>query len=109
MPPASSCTLRDGAGGNWYTAIGLYHSHTPDLAAYYRLAVAAVGAGLPVPGMGPRVGRPVLTRVALTGGGATMLNLRRQPARVRRTMDPCRIAAMLGSYLRSAPTGCHRS
>ncbi len=98
--------LKDESGGNWYTAIGLYHSHTPDLAAYYRLAVAAVGAGLPVPGMGPRVGRPVLTRVSLSGGGAVMLNLRRQPARMHRAMSPCRIAAVLGSYLRSRPAGC---
>ena len=102
-------SLRDGASGNWYTAIGLYHSHTPDLAAYYRLAVAAVGAGLPVPGMGPRVGRAGLTRVTLTGGGATMLNLRRQPARIHRTVSPCRIAAVLGSYLRSTVAGCKRS
>jgi hypothetical protein len=101
--------LHDEAGHNWYAAIGLYHSHTPDLAAYYRLAVAAVGAGLPVPGMGPRLGRPALTRVALTGGGATMLNLRRQPARVRRAIDSCRIAAVLGSYLRSGVAGCRRS
>ncbi len=101
--------LRDGAGGNWYTAIGLYHSHTPELAAYYRTAVAAVAAGLPVPGGGPRVGRLAITRVSLSGGGATMLNLRRQPARVRRTMSPCRIAAVLGSYLRSGVAGCKRS
>ncbi len=39
-------TLHDGdAGGNWYIAIGLYHSHTPELAAAYRAQVAAVASG----------------------------------------------------------------
>jgi len=102
-------SLREGANGNWYAAIGLYHSHTPELASYYRMAVAAVGAGLPIPGAGPRVGRAGMTRVALTGGGATMLNLHRQPARIRRTISPCRIAAVLGPYLRSGVAGCKRS
>jgi hypothetical protein len=101
--------LKDEAGGNWYVAIGHYHSHTPDLAASYRLAVAAVALGLPMPGLGPRAGHLTITRVALTGGGATMLNLRRQPARARRALDPCRIAAILGPYLRSRPAGCQRS
>lgn len=101
--------LRQETGGNWYAAIGLYHSHRPELADFYRLAVAAVGAGLPIPGGGPRTGRPALTRVTLTGGGATMLNLRRQPARVHRSVSPCRIAAVLGSYLRSRPAGCRKS
>ncbi|MBN9559287.1 MAG: transglycosylase SLT domain-containing protein [Alphaproteobacteria bacterium] len=101
-------SLHDGADDNWYAAIGFYHSRTPELASYYRLAVAAVGAGLPIPG-GPRVGRAGITRVALTGGGATLLNLHRQPARIRRTISPCRIAAVLGSYLRSPPVGCKRS
>ena len=101
-------SLHDGANDNWYAAIGFYHSHTPELASYYRMAVAAVGAGLPIPA-GPRVGRAGITRVALTGGGATMLNLHRQPARIRRAISPCRIAAVLGSYLRSPPAGCKRS
>jgi hypothetical protein len=103
-------SLHDGpAGGNWYVAIGLYHSATPDLAAYYRMAVAAVGAGLPVPGLGPRTGtRFAPIRLALAGGGSVRLNLRRQPARVHRTMSPCQIAAVLGPYLRSRPVGCGR-
>ncbi|MBV8911982.1 MAG: transglycosylase SLT domain-containing protein, partial [Acetobacteraceae bacterium] len=33
--------LRADAGGNWYTAVGFYHSRTPDLAADYRERVAA--------------------------------------------------------------------
>ncbi len=34
------------AHGDWNVAVGLYHSHTPDLAAQYRNRVAAVGAGI---------------------------------------------------------------
>lgn len=102
--------LHDGpAGGNWYVAIGLYHSQTPDLAAYYRMAVAAVGAGLPVPGMGPRTGtRFAPIRLALAGGGSVRLNLNRQPARIHRHLSACQIATVLGSYLRSRPVGCGR-
>ncbi|MBO0712878.1 MAG: hypothetical protein J2P47_16520 [Acetobacteraceae bacterium] len=100
--------LHDGpARGNWYVAIGLYHSRAPDLAAYYRMAVAAVGAGLPMPGLGPRAGpRFAPVRLALAGGGAVRLDLHRQPARIRRTLSPCQIGRMLGPYLRSRPAGC---
>jgi len=100
--------LHDGpARGNWYVAIGLYHSRTPDLAAVYRMAVAAVGAGLPMPGLGPRVGqRFAPVRLALAGGGAVRLNLHRQPARIRRTLTACQIGRILGPYLRSRPAGC---
>lgn len=101
--------LHDGpARGNWYVAIGLYHSRAPDLAAYYRMAVAAVGAGLPVPGLGPRRGHAAPIRLALAGGGAVRLNLRRQPARIQRTLSACQIGAILGPYLRSRPAGCER-
>ena len=62
--------LHDGpAGGNWFTAIGLYHSRTPDLAAAYREAVAAVGAGRPIPAIGAGTTRLQFLRVALAGGG----------------------------------------
>ena len=97
--------LHDGpARGNWYVAVGLYHSSTPDLAADYRAAVTAVGAGLlpHLSGGGPRVGAGRIY-LALAGGGATRLNLNRQPARVHRRMSNCQIAAVLGSFLRSRP------
>jgi hypothetical protein len=96
------------ADGNWYIAVGLYHSRTPNLAAAYRRAVAAVGLGL-YPSLnaagGPLRGR---IRLALAGGGATLLNVRRQPVRWhRRPLSACQMAAILGSYLRSPPQGCH--
>ena len=39
-------SLHDEAHGDWNVAVGLYHSHTPDLAADYRNRVADVGAGI---------------------------------------------------------------
>jgi hypothetical protein len=103
--------LREGpADGNWYVAVGLYHSRTPNLAAAYRRAVAAVGLGLYPSALdaaaGPRTGR---IRLALAGGGATLLNVHRQPARWhRRSLSMCQVAVILGSYLRSPPQGCRR-
>ena len=91
------------AGGNWFTAIGMYHSRTPDLAAAYRQAVAAVGAGLPIPATGAGTSRLRVLRVALVGGGATRINTGRQPSRIRRHLSACEVAAVLGPYLRSRP------
>jgi len=93
------------AGGNWFTAIGMYHSRTPDLAAAYRQAVAAVGAGLPIPAMGAGTSRLRVLRVALAGGGVARINIGRQPSRVRRHLSACEVAAVLGPYLRSPPRG----
>lgn len=98
--------LHDGpAGGNWYIAVGLYHSATPDLAAEYRAAVASVGLGLhPVwHGSGGGLARGRVW-YALSGGGAVRLNVYRQPARIHRGKpSACRIAAVLGPFLRSRP------
>ena len=97
--------LHDGpAGGNWYVAVGLYHSATPGLAAEYRAAVAAVGLGLrPVwSGGGSWLARGRVW-YALSGGGAVRLNVYRQPARIHRKPSACRIAAVLGPFLRSRP------
>lgn len=105
--------LRAGADGNWYTAIGFYHSQTPVLATWYREAVAAVAAGRPIPGGG---GAPLYMRslrrgavlLTLSGGGATLIPVNRQPSRRGpRHYTACQIAAVLGSYLRSPPKGCH--
>lgn len=102
-------SLKDGpAGSNWYVAIGMYHSQTPDLAAGYRNMVAAVGMGLPPMAFGsPAILRPTFLRIALTGGGTLRLNVNRQPARVNRRLTGCQINAALGSYLRS-PARCVR-
>ena len=97
--------LHDGvAGGNWFTAIGMYHSQTPVLAALYREQVAAVGAGLPPPRMpGGHLGS---MRLDLAGGGVMRINVNRQPARVHRRLSACQVAAILGSYLPRQVAGC---
>jgi len=99
--------LHDGAaGGNWFTAVGLYHSQTPELAALYRQQVAAVGAGLPMPGLPTAHFRTV--RLNLAGGGMLRINVDRQPARVHRHLSACQIAAILGSYLPRRVSGCSK-
>jgi hypothetical protein len=98
--------LHDGAaGGNWFTAIGLYHSSTPELAATYRTQVAAVAAGLPMPP--PPAGHGIM-KLDLVGGGVLRINFNRQPARVHRHLTPCQINAILGSYLPRRVAGCPR-
>ncbi|MBV9654798.1 MAG: transglycosylase SLT domain-containing protein [Acetobacteraceae bacterium] len=99
--------LRDGpAGGNWFTAIGLYHSRTPEFAAAYREAVAAVGAGRPTPAVGAGSTRLQFLRVALTGGGSARINVGRQPSRIKRRLSACQVARVLGPYLRSPSASC---
>lgn len=93
------------AHGNWFTAIGLYHSSTPELAAIYRTQVAAVAAGLPMPAAPS--GRHVL-RLDLVGGGVLPINFTRQPARVHRRLTPCQINRILGSDLVRPVAGCGR-
>jgi hypothetical protein len=98
------------ARGNWYVAIGMYHSQTPALAADYRAAVAAVGLGLRPPAFGGLGGEGrgrARMRVVLANGDVTLLGVHAQPARIHRTVSACRIAAVLGSYLR-APPRCAR-
>lgn len=92
------------AAGNWYTAVGFYHSHTQVEAAAYRAQVAAVAAGLPAPPMASRV-----LRLQLAGGGILRLNVHRQPARIHRNRTPCEIAAILGNDLPRPVAGCSRS
>ncbi len=73
------------AHGDWNVAVGLYHSHTPELAAEYRNRVAAIGAGI-ITGIGgpeplyARALRAGTLHLALAGGGMLMINIRRQPA-----------------------------
>lgn len=100
--------LHDGAAaGNWFTAVGLYHSQTPALAALYREQVTAVGAGLPMPGL--PTARFTTVRLNLVGGGVLKINVNRQPARVHRHLSACQIAAILGSYLPRRVSGCPKS
>jgi hypothetical protein len=97
--------LHDGvAGGNWFAAVGFYHSQTPAFAAHYRAQIAAVGAGLP-PSRMP-AGLPSTRRLDLVGGGALRINGNRQPARLHRKYSSCQIASILGSYLPRQVAGC---
>jgi len=98
--------LHDGpARGNWFTAIGLYHSSTPELAATYRTQVAAVAAGLPMP---PAPASTRVIRLDLAGGGVLRIRFTRQPARVHRRLTPCQINRILGSDLVRPVAGCGR-
>jgi hypothetical protein len=102
--------LHDGpAGGNWFTAIGMYHSRTPDLAASYREAVAAVGAGRPIPVVGAGSTRLRFLRVALAGGGSARINVGRQPSRINRHVTACQVAQVLGPFLRSPSATCGKA
>ncbi len=108
--------LKADAGGNWYTAVGFYHSRTPDLASDYRDRVAAIAAGrVPPPGryipLYIRAIQQGTLRIPLAGGGVLRINLRRQPSlRGPRRLSACQIAAVLGDYM-AAPSRarCHVS
>lgn len=93
-------------GGNWFAAVGYYHSRSPELARLYREHVTAVGLGLNV-----SPGRPGKLRLALAGGGTLVVNVNRQPSRGHRPMSACQVATILGPYLRSSarPQACAAS
>ena len=105
-------SLQAEAHGDWNVAVGLYHSHTPDLAADYRNRVAAVGAGILTGIGGPeplyaRALRQGTLRLALAGGGMLMVNIRRQPhLRPQRAMSRCKVAAILAPLLNRPVKGC---
>jgi len=97
--------LHDGvAAGNWFTAVGFYHSQTPAFAAQYQAQVAAVSAGLPPPRM--TAGHLSAVRLDLVGGGTLRIADNRQPARHHRRLSACQIASILGSYLPRRVAGC---
>ena len=106
--------LQAEAGGDWNVAVGLYHSHTPDLAAAYRERVAQVGAGIVTGIGGPeplymRAIRQGTLHLALAGGGMLVINLNRQPHAARRPgQSACQVASMLRPLLASPPRvkGC---
>jgi hypothetical protein len=96
---------RGEAGGNWDIAVGLYHSHTPLLAAEYRDRVALIGAGVlhgtlkGVP-LYVRAIRQGTLRLPLGGGKVALINVHRQPARrSRHPFTTCQIEQFLGPYL----------
>jgi len=102
------------AARSWDVAVGLYHSHTPLLAAEYRDRVALTGAGIlhgtlaGVP-LYVRAIRQGTLRLPLGGGRTEMINVHRQPARLsRHPYTPCQIERVLGSYLNALPhrAGC---
>jgi len=104
------------AAGSWPVAVGMYHSHTPDLAEDYRGRVAATGADILAGVAGPqslyqRAIRQGTLRMALAGGGTLVLNINRQPvARHQRPLTQCQVAEVLGPYLRSPPnSGCAKT
>ncbi len=105
--------LRDGNDGNWFIAVGFYHSQTPFLAASYRADVADVAAGR-APSAGAMV--PLYMRaiargavlLSFSGGHVGVINTRRQPALRPRRYTACQIAAALGDYLSARPQGCAR-
>lgn len=105
--------LRDGAaGGNWYVAVGYYHSQTPERAALYRERVTAVAEGRPMPrGMEVPLFQRAIQRGSIRlqlAGGGMLLVVRRQPSLRPQRRSPCEIARVLGDYLASKPRGCAR-
>lgn len=106
-------SLQSEAGGVWNVAVGLYHSHTPDLAADYRNRVADVGRGILTGIGGPeplyqRAMRQATLRLTLAGGGMLVLNLRRQPSKHPQHRSPCQVAAIIAPELSRPPrmAGC---
>jgi hypothetical protein len=101
------------AGGDWKLATGLYHSHTPDLAAAYRARVAEMGAGI-LTGIGApeplylRALRQGTLRLALAGGGVLSINLHRQPSVRPQRRSACAVASVLAPLLHAPPRvqGC---
>ena len=102
---------------NWYTAVGFYHSRTPDLATSYRDRVRAVAEGREPPASAlfqPLYLRAIsqgTLRLSLVGGGVLRINLNRQPrAPNRRRASPCEVVAALGPYIAApaATRGCRQ-
>ena len=95
-------SLYEATGGNWYAAVGYYHSRSPELARLYREHVTAVGLGIVPERPSGRL------RLQLAGGGTVVINVNRQPSRSHRHLSACQVATILGPYLRSSakPAAC---
>jgi hypothetical protein len=87
--------LRNAAAGNWFIAVGLYHSRSPDLAQLYRSRVTMAGTAIRSAGAGR-------LRIQLPNGHVMTINLNRQPSRARRYRSPCDVARILGHYMAPA-------
>ena len=103
------------AAHDWSVAVGMYHSHTPELAAEYRTRVAMLGAGI-IAGITPgplamRMQVLGLLRLRLSNGHTLRLILNRQPAAPgHRRPSPCRVAEVLAPEMAVPPriAGCGR-
>ena len=97
--------LHGDAGGNWFDAVGWYHSRTPARAADYRERVSAIAQGkIPALSLGmPLYVRAIQQgslRIALVNGGVLRINVNRQPAaKGRKRMSACEVARVLGDYM----------
>jgi len=106
--------LHDGdAGGDWAVAVGMYHSHTPELAMEYRARVEALGEGiiegLPRDAIAVRLAALGPMRLQLSNGHVLRLMLHRQPtARGYRRPSRCAVIAALASEMAASarPSGC---
>lgn len=85
-------SLQQAASGNWFTAVGLYHSRSPDLARLYRDRVSMAGSTIRPAGRSK-------VRITLANGRAVTINVNRQPSRGRRHRSACEVATILGPYL----------
>lgn len=102
-------------GGNWYKAVGWYHSRTPELADAYRERVAAIAEGrTPPPGavepLYLRAVRQGTLHLPLAGGRVLLVRLNRQPTPPwHRRKNACQVAAILGPLLSTRPhlPGCN--
>jgi len=84
-------SLREAADGNWFVAVGLYHSRTPELARIYRERVTLAGTTVRPAGTGK-------LRVTLANGRVFTINTARQPTRRGRHRSACEVATILGPY-----------
>ncbi len=88
------------AAGDWSVAVGMYHSHTPELAYEYRARVAALGAGI-IAGLPPdavafRMMALAPMRLSLANGHVLSLMLHRQPtSRGYRRPSACQVMGVL--------------
>ncbi len=94
----------DESGHDWAVAVGLYHSHTPELAEEYRTRVASLGegiiAGLPRATVAARLLAVGSLRLRLANGGTLRVVLNRQPsAPGHRRPSACAVARQLAPLL----------
>lgn len=98
----------DESGHDWSVAVGLYHSHTPELAAEYRERVASLGQGI-IQGLPPgpiaaRLAAIGVIRVPLANGHVLRLILNRQPTMPGyHRPSRCKVARTLAPEMATPP------